>query len=137
MPRAKGRSHINGTIDAIVARVASEIAAAVRADVARQVSGIIGPERVRKIGRGRKPGPDPGPLRKAASKFQRRTPRQIAAASDKLVAYIKAHPGQRSEQIQKGLGMAKPALASGLQRLRDAGRVRMKGIKRAATYSVA
>ena len=72
---------------------------------------------------------------KPATKGGRRSSEQVTADNDKLLAYVKAHPGQRSEQIQKGAGMPKPNVASGLTVLREAGKISMKGIKRAATYT--
>jgi len=48
---------------------------------------------------------------------------------------VKAHPGQHSVEIQKGLTLPKQHIASGLDRLRAAGKVKMTGVKSAATYS--
>ena len=69
--------------------------------------------------------------------FVRRSPEEIAAENNKLLAFIRSNPGLRSEDILKALGLPKPNVASGLQRLRDEGKVRMVGVKRAATYTVA
>ena len=54
----------------------------------------------------------------------------------KLLAFIKANPGKRSEEVERGTKLAKPYVASGLLTLREAGKIKMKGVKRAATYSV-
>ena len=77
------------------------------------------------------------PKAKTGAKSVRRSSEQVTADNDQLLAYIKAHPGQRSEEIQKGLGMARPNIFSGLQTLRGKGRVKMKGIKRGALYTAA
>jgi hypothetical protein len=139
-------NHLESTIHSLVSGAASRIAAAVRADIAAQIAAVMGgraaaapaPTRGRPKGRkaaAAKPG-RPGRPKKAA-KFHRRTSASIARDNDRLLAYIKSHPAQRSEQIQKGCGLAKPAVAAGLVALRDAGRIKMKGVKRAATYSAA
>ena len=147
---------LESQINHIVQSAAVEIAHAVRADISAEVSRLIGggagggnsaPAK-RPPGRPRKvvavtaapvatpAAKKPGKAHRGA-KFVRRTPEQVQADNDKLLAYIKSHGGQRSEDIQKGLGMAKPNVASGLQVLRESGKVKMKGVKRAATYAAA
>src|SRR5205085_8771385 len=113
MPRTKQRSHLDSTINSIVARAASEIAAAVRADVAAQVSAIVGG----KAGRGA--GRAAAAPKAKGGKFHRRSPAKIASDNEKLLAFIKSHPGLRSEDIQKQIGMPKPDVTSGLVALRD------------------
>lgn len=74
--------------------------------------------------------------RKASKRAKggRRTSVQVNADDARILAHITAHPSLRSEDIQKALAMPKPDIASGLQRLREAGTINMTGIKRAATY---
>ncbi len=65
----------------------------------------------------------------------RRTPAQIEAIVDDVLSYIKAHPGMRSEKIRAGMKIDRPALRDALDRLGDAKKIKMKGVKRAATYT--
>ena len=67
----------------------------------------------------------------------RRSPEQLAKDDAALIGYIKAHPGARSQDVPKGVGLPKPNVASGLQRLRASGAVIMTGTRGAATYTVA
>ena len=157
-------------IQQIAARAASQIAQAVRANIADEVNKLLATKGSTEKGaappkrRGRPPkaaaaAPVALPVKrgpgrpkksvvaeiappvvkaaraKASKKGGRRSSEQVTADNDKLLAFIKANPGRRSEDIQKGAGMAKPNVASGLQALREAGKVKMKGIKRAATYT--
>ncbi len=56
---------------------------------------------------------------------------------DSLVDFISKHPNIRSEEIQKQVEIDKAVVKAGLAKLREAGRVRTAGAKRATTYSVA
>lgn len=67
----------------------------------------------------------------------RRSSEQVERDDAALLDYIRTHPNERSEDIMKRLGLAKPNLASGLHRLRDSGAIKMKGLKRGATYTAA
>lgn len=71
-----------------------------------------------------------------ATKGGKRTPEQIAATLDTVLGYIKAHPNARSEKIRATLKLPKPVMLDTLARLRDAKKIKMKGVKRAATYTV-
>jgi hypothetical protein len=78
-----------------------------------------------------------GAGRKKGGKRARRSAAQVAADDEKILAFVKAHAGKRSEQIAKELKLSKLALASGLLRWREAGKIKTKGQKRATTYSAA
>ena len=143
-------SKLEQTIQSIVARAANDIASVVRAGIQEEINHLIGagaaPPAAVKRGPGRpkkqaaeKAAPAPKPVKaaKPSKKGGRRSSEQVTADNDKLLAFIKAHPEMRSEAIQKAIGMNKPNVASGLQTLRDSGKIKMKGIKRAATYTAA
>ena len=150
----------DNVIEQIVSRAAMEIATAVRRNIAdevqrasRQMPAAAPPaRRGRPLGSKSKaapskpaaaPRPAAAPKGKAAAarpakaKGGRRTSEQVARDDARLFDYIKSHGGLRSEQIQKGVGLRREDVASGLLRLRDGGRLRMKGAKRAATYTAA
>jgi hypothetical protein len=80
-------------------------------------------------------GPSGGHLPRPQGTWGRRTPKQGARDDAKLLAFVKANPGLRSEEIVAKINLQKEAVASGLLRLRAAKEVKMQGIKRAATYT--
>jgi hypothetical protein len=117
---------IEAKINAAISRAAQQIVDAVRADIAARVRDSLG------VSGGR------GAAGRAAGAGPRRRRRRGGAADgalvEKVVGYIKANPGQRTEEISKGIGAdAKPALA----RLRAEGKVKTKGERRATTYALA
>jgi hypothetical protein len=67
----------------------------------------------------------------------KRTPEQIAATLATVLGYIKAHPNTRSEHVRAALKLPKPVMLDTLDRLRAAKKIKMKGMKRAAMYTVA
>ena len=52
-----------------------------------------------------------------------------------LLAFIARHPGLRSEQIRKEVGLAQPIVKAALAQLRAESKVRTQGNRRATTYS--
>jgi hypothetical protein len=60
-----------------------------------------------------------------------------AVTEDALLAHVRLHPGQRSEQISAAIGANSDAIRPVMKRLIQAGRVRTQGQKRATSYSVA
>jgi len=71
-----------------------------------------------------------------SGRLQRRTPKQIAAVGDDVVAFLKKHPdGVRSEQIREGLGLDKREVPRVLQQAIADGKIKiLHGEKRATTY---
>lgn len=69
-----------------------------------------------------------------SEKGGRRSPKQIAASVDKVLSFIASNPGLRTEQIVEGIGHKK-ATIDALHRLRNDGKIKAKGIKRAMTYT--
>jgi hypothetical protein len=141
-------TNLDTSIASIIARAAADIAQAIRgeasAPVARAAAAPSGKRRGRPPGSGKaqKAAAPPAAAQKPAkgkrgkaAKGGRRTSAQVAADDAKILAFVKGHGGLRSEQIEKQMGFPKPSLASGLLRLRASGKVKMKGVKRAATYS--
>jgi hypothetical protein len=127
--------NLDQQIQSILSRVASEITHAVRADVASQIERALGngaaPAR-----RGRRPkAAKPAAAPKAPGKRGRRGIDEKSLAT--VLQYVTRHPGKRSEEIQKAAGVPAALAKKALVKLREAGRVKMKGVKRAATYAAA
>ncbi len=130
---------INQRIQTFVTELSSLVRAAAMDAVQAALGGKAAPVATRRgPGRPKKDAPAaaPAPKAKAGSRV-RRTPEQIEAIVASLLAYIKAHPGKRSEVIRKGLKLARPAMRDALDRLGDAKKIKMKGVKRAASYTAA
>ncbi|MEZ4401614.1 MAG: hypothetical protein R3B06_16430 [Kofleriaceae bacterium] len=68
------------------------------------------------------------------SKGEKRPKAEIAQLQDRVIAHIKANPGQRIEQINKVLGTRTPDLSLPLKKLISSGAVSTKGARRATTY---
>lgn len=58
-----------------------------------------------------------------------------AIDEETLLAHVRAHPGQRGEQISQALGLDTKALRPVMKRLIAAGKVRTEGQRRGMTYS--
>jgi len=74
----------------------------------------------------------PTPIRRP--KGAKRNPKDLAALTEKLAAFIKKTPGRRIEQIGKDLGMPTKELSLPIRKLIASKRVSTKGQKRATTY---
>ncbi len=100
---------------------------------AAPVAARRGPGRPRKT---EQPAAKPAKAPKAkAGTRGRRTAAQIASLVGDVLAYIKAHPGMRSEKIRAAMKIGRPAMRDALDRLGEAKKIKMKGVKRAASYT--
>ena len=129
-------SDINKEIEHRVSAFVSELTGLIRQAAVDAVADVLGAGKA-PVGRPRAAtAPSAKPVRTAAT-GGKRTPDQIAATLDTVLGYIKAHPNARSEKIRATLKLPKPVMLDTLARLRDAKKIKMKGVKRAATYTVA
>lgn len=67
----------------------------------------------------------------------RRSPADIERSVATVLAHIKAHANIGSEMIRKELKLNRPVVQDAIGRLMAAKKIKMKGLKRAATYAVA
>lgn len=74
------------------------------------------------------------PARRALPKGAKRPAEELADLQATLLEYIKAHPGQRVEQIKQALGASTKDLALPIRKLIAGGAVRSEGAKRATAY---
>jgi hypothetical protein len=142
---------LDSRVEEIISRAASEIVSAVRTEIANELLRSTDGKgtAVQPARRGRPPkakgaapgkAPAKGPAAKGPTARRskgRRPAGQVAMDDARLLDYVRNHPGLRSEDIVKAVGLRKQDVASGLQRLRETNKVKMKGIKRAATYTAA
>lgn len=68
------------------------------------------------------------------AKGGKRTPEQVAADADRILAFVKENDGCSAQQIQAGLGLSKKDVALPLLRLRDEKRLKITGQKRGTRY---
>jgi hypothetical protein len=66
----------------------------------------------------------------------KRTAEEIEGLAEQFVEFVKNNPGLRIEQINKQLGTTTKDLALPIRKLVSEGSVKVKGSKRATTYSV-
>jgi hypothetical protein len=66
---------------------------------------------------------------------RKRTEAQLEGQTDKLLEYIKGHPGQRMEIIANEMGQPSTLLAPLVKRLVAEKRIKAKGKARGTTYS--
>ena len=141
MPRPKKISSLESILQSIVARAANEIAASMHSSISTEVQRLVG------NGSAATPAAAPkkaakavamAPSAKAAKSAKTAKPAKRGrrgidpSVLDKVLAYVKANPGKRTEEITRGLGFdAKPSLA----KLRLTKSVKTKGQKRATRYT--
>jgi hypothetical protein len=82
---------------------------------------------------------DAAPARRAPAgkRGGERSPEQIAATVNAVLAFIKAHPKVKSEVVRKEMKLARPVVQDAIDRLKAAKKVTMKGTRRAAQYTAA
>jgi hypothetical protein len=68
---------------------------------------------------------------------EKRDPKVLEAVIEKLLAYVRANPGQRMEVIGAALGLPRNELALPIKKLLAEAKITRKGVKRATTYSAA
>lgn len=69
-----------------------------------------------------------------SGKRGKRSSEDVQATADKFLDYVKANPGQSTEQIGKALGMATKELQLPVVKLVQSGAVRTEGQKRGTKY---
>ena len=71
------------------------------------------------------------------SKRAKRTPEDVAKTAEAVLAYVKAHAGQRLEEIGRGMKAATKHLKLPIAKLMEAKQLRTEGQKRGTKYFVA
>jgi len=129
MATANFDQQIRKTIEAFVEELSGLVRAAAVQSVTEafggggtvSVRGAAAPRAVRSSGRGR-------------AKGQKRAPEDLVALVGQLFSAIKANPGQRMEQIAKGLKSSTQELALPAKKLIADKKIKTKGERRATKY---
>jgi len=141
-------SNLESTIQQIInttsADMAKQIATAVRQALAAEFLGNSAVAAPAKRGPGR-PKKVPAPVAplaqvpptKAAkpTKLKRRTEAQVARDDAKILEAVKSKAGLRAVALKKLVKLPSQNIASGLKRLREAGKIKAKGQRSATTYT--
>jgi hypothetical protein len=122
-------SDIDERIRGMVQAFAGELAALIRESAFDTVRAALGDSG----GRGRRGSAALG-RRSDRSKGAKRPPQEIAKLVGKLRDYVKAHPGQRIEQIAKGMGTSTRELNLPAKKLLSQKQLKTRGEKRATKY---
>jgi hypothetical protein len=130
MATANFDRQIRKTIEAFV----EELSGLVRAAALQSVTEAFGAGGVpARRGRGAVAAA-PAPSRRGRSKGQKRPPEALAQLTESLLAAIKATPGQRMEEIAKGLGTSTGELTLPAKKLLAEKKIKTKGERRATKY---
>jgi hypothetical protein len=136
MPKVEKRIH------ARVKRFAEQLVGLIRQSVLQELSGAVG-------GRSRSKKPEPASLAvrgrgrggrrqigvaPARPKGAKRSTDELERLTGELETYVRKYPGQRIEQIGKGMGVATKELKLPVMKLTEAGKLKTKGQKRATKY---
>jgi len=134
MPRT---SNATTEIVSLVQTFAADLTAIVRrTTIAEIVSSIGGVAPVRRgPGRPRGSGRKVRVVRMGKGKRGRRSSVDLAAWGDKLLAHVKAHPGQRGEQIAAALRTDVGTMRGPMKALIAKKKIKTKGQRRGMTYT--
>ena len=131
-------SDIDAAIQAKIQSFVSELSALVKQAAVEAVVRALGQGGAPARRTGRRPESRSAAASAPAAKKsggKRRSPKAIAATVATVQSYIKAHPGERSENIRAALGLPRPQMSDALTRLVDGKKIKRKGEKRAARYT--
>lgn len=137
MPTVKDQ--IRERVEAFAADIAELIRASAMETVAAALGEGVGGGRGGRGGRGRVVAagrPARGATRAVASRSKgaKRPPGEIETLTGELASYIKSNPGQRIEQIAKGIGTSTKELTLPVKKLLAKKAIKTRGQKRATQY---
>jgi hypothetical protein len=119
-------------IDAFVAEISNLVRISALEAVHAALGSTLGAAAAPAAKRG--PGRPPKAAAASASSGGKRSPEAVLKTADAVLAYIKSHPGQRLEEIGKGVKMPTKDLKLPIQKLFDAKSISTKGVKRGTKY---
>ncbi len=124
-------------VERLVREFTSKLESVIRAQVVAEIDAVVrsavhGVAGARSVGR----TAARGALKVTAARSDgKRTPEEIEKIAAKLLAYIGAHPGQRSEQIADATGLATKELSLPIRRLLEDKKIKAAGKARGTTYT--
>jgi hypothetical protein len=130
---------IQARIDSFTHELAELVKQAALDSISEALSGSLpavrrGPGRPPRAGNGVAARPASRGFRPAEERGGKRSPAELEALTDRLLTYIEANPGHRTEQIGAALDLPTKELALPMRKLIREGHLKTKGQKRATTY---
>ena len=122
---------IEASIADVIAQAVAQVAHLIKADIIAQLQ-TTAPASTARVASSRQARQLPAPKKKPGRPAR-------SAGSDAAVTQvfeaIQKRPGLRTEDMYKMLPLTPDAIKKALAKLRESGRVKLKGIKRAAAYT--
>ena len=131
---------IESSIESVMREATSKIVQAVKQEIEAGVNAFAA--RLRGSESRETASPKPKKVEKVENGKTEKKPRaKRTSLDDGLVAqvllFVRENPGQRSEEIQKTVGLPPGQVKKALVKLRGAGQLKTTGAKRATTYAAA
>jgi hypothetical protein len=127
------KTDIDGRIRGLVEAFASDLTALIRESAFDTVRAALG-DSAPSGRRGSTAAAGGGATRRSLAKGAKRPPGEISKLTARLNDYVKAHKGERIEQIAKGMGVSTRELNLPVKKLIATKAIRTKGHKRATQY---
>lgn len=129
MPRPRKQNALDAHVSALALQFGGALIQAIRDHLAAEVSVLF-----RNVSARHSATPPTAPP-KLSGRLKRGS--VSALVLQQLLGAIKTAPGLRSEEIYKKVRMSRKLAKAGLAKLREQNKVKLKGQKRSATYSLA
>lgn len=135
------QSNSNSEIQSLIEKFSDELHTLIRRSTLEQVLTELSAQlgAAPKRGPGRPKGARASGFKKAVKRGPggRRSPDYLLKMSESLLSYVKAHPGQRGEQIAAALKTDVGTMRLPMQKLIASKKIKTKGNRRGMTYTAA
>jgi hypothetical protein len=115
----------------VIAKAVAQVAHLIKADIIAQLQ-TTAPSKTARVATAPQPRQLPAAKKKAGRPARSSS---LDAAVTQVFDAIKQHPGLRTEDAYKMLPLTPAVIKKALAKLRETGKVKLKGIKRAAAYT--